>query len=983
MKATFGHSARTALRTVLAVALFATGLAGPVFPLVTGLTSTPEPSAVGGTVEVVLLVTNDGASDVDQMEPFIQVNLGDALLTPVTAPPAGPYTLMVGNSAAYTWTFDLVGNGLVEFTGTAVGNDTGTSLPIEAANTYVHTVGTRADILGFFSVFPAEIRAGDPFTIRLTLSNSGDEPAVFIVPELELVSGLTATILAGPVPSSTIVLWGFAPPAVFTWSCSVTGAGILGFSATGTGIRWYDFSAVSGSTTFEVSVLPRAGLSATLWASTASPSLGNWFYVIMTVSNTGKGPADVLVPFLDANVSAGVAEYILGPVPASATILQAGQGVAFTWTYSVTGIGDLAFTGTVTATDAYTGAAVGSATSFMSTAVTKGKLVTTVTATPNPALFGGGITVTMRVTNNGLASVTGITATMLVESGSSLLVPYRSPPAMGPLPLASGANTRFVWTYTAAGIGSVTFAATASGTDMSSGLPVWTTTLSGMSIVTGARLESLLFNLAFPAAPYGSWIDEVLMVYNAGTHPALSVTPDLEVTSLGSTVYLAVAPAAVTVNLAPGAYHFYTWTYSVTGAGQVDFSTTVTAVDQLSGYGISTSTAGSLYTRYRAILSCTTYVLPEPAFVGQTIATRTVVTNKGTETAWLISPTMRVLNGGQCVSLVTGPSMAIDIPPGMSTTMYWDHLAVKSGVFQYVTSMDGLDPAFGTLYAESGESVAILKPGALSATLSVVPSSVSVGQWIRVIYTVTNSGDAPVGVLNALEAVGPGAALLDFIDGPAWLPFMLAPGAATTFTWTWSVSGRGAGVAAFTVTGTGTDSALGLALSAPKTARLSIASPSLLSTSMYVLSATAKQGSEVTVLLTVTNIGEATATNVKATWFGSTLWDGSTPVAGPLPPGPVTLAAGQATTFSWTWRVATFPSLEFTASVAGRDLNTGYEISATAVTTPLGVSPAPFLLLSLVATPASPRQGDPIEVTVTVSNTGEAAANGVFPVLSG
>jgi hypothetical protein len=553
---------------------------------------------------------------------------------------------------------------------------------------------------------------------------------------------------------------------------------------------------------------------------------------------------------------------------------------------------------------------------------------------------------------------------------------------MGPVNLASGAQTRFIWTYTAAGVGAVTFAATAYGSDMASDLGVWTTTLSGMSVITGGRIESQLFNLAFPAAAYGSWVDEILLVYNAGSSPALTLTPELEVTSVGSTVYLAVAPTPSLVNLPPGAYHFYTWTYSVTGAGQVDFSTTVTAVDQLSGYSISTSTTGTLYARYRAILSCTTFVAPEPAYVGQVISTRTVVTNKGTGDAWLVDPTMTVLNGGQCVSAVTAPSAVLTIPPGESTTMYWDHLAVKTGVFQYVTGMAGLDPVFGTLYAESGESVAILRPGQLSATLSVVPSAVSVGQWIRVAYTVTNSGDAPVGGVWALQTVSPGFSLLDYIDGPSGAPFTLAPGSCTVFTWTWSVSGRGAGLAVFTVTATGVDSALGLTLTAPRTARLSIASPPLLSTSMYVLSATAKQGSEVTVALTVTNIGEAPATGVYPSWYGTAPGDGAVVVGGPLPAGPVTLAAGQATTFKWTCLVTSFPALSFAATVAGRDLNTGYEIGATALTTELGVYPAPFLAVTVAASPSSVRQGDAISVTVTVSNTGEAAAAGVLPFLS-
>jgi len=95
-------------------------------------------------------------------------------------------------------------------------------------------------------------------------------------------------------------------------------------------------------------------------------------------------------------------------------------------------------------------------------------------------------------------------------------------------------------------------------------------------------------------------------------------------------------------------------------------------------------------------------------------------------------------------------------------------------------------------------------PGAISATLTVSPSSQHVGWWFTAMLTVGNPGEFVMASLSPSIWVDSGAGLVDVISGPvpSGTPY-LPPGWTQTFTWTFSASG--VGTAGFTATVTGYD----------------------------------------------------------------------------------------------------------------------------------------------------------------------------------
>ena len=148
-------------------------------------------------------------------------------------------------------------------------------------------------------------------------------------------------------------------------------------------------------------------------------------------------------------------------------------------------------------------------------------------------------------------------------------------------------------------------------------------------------------------------------------------------------------------------------------------------------------------------------------------------------------------------------------------------------------------------------------------------------------------------------------------------------------TFTWTYSGTSAGPVVFTTTVTGTDTAFGAIVSSGP-----VTSIAVLVTTPGSLAASASApeqvsvGQWITVKLTVTSTGGA---EVSGTGVALAVEEGMGMVmSGPVPAEAVTIAAGSAQTFSWTYSVSGIGTHKFRVTAIG--VECGVSIARTAST---------------------------------------------------
>jgi uncharacterized repeat protein (TIGR01451 family) len=294
--------------------------------------------------------------------------------------------------------------------------------------------------------------------------------------------------------------------------------------------------------------------------------------------------------------------------------------------------------------------------------------------------------------------------------------------------------------------------------------------------------------------------------------------------------------------------------------------------------------------------------------------------------------------------------------------------------------------AFGSSPCSSGTQAKGIDAGfALAGPLSKLAVSIpalppaTMGQWVEVVGQVANTGTSAANNIYATLYVDP-ASKATCQGGPLPAgPVTINAGASAKFTWTYSVSGNG--VLLFTATATGKDAALGCALDAKGTSTLTAFLPAKLQASAAVSAPSFKQGSVITLTLTLTNTGEASALGVipLASFLPS---DAVTALTGPSPAGPATIAGnGAFTTFTWTYMVQKTGPVTFTVSATGTGQYSGGATGDGMSMPPIVILPSPHLTGTVGVSPASAKPGDTAVLTFTVSNEGAATATAVVPHL--
>ncbi|MEK7765986.1 MAG: hypothetical protein AAB368_07080, partial [bacterium] len=248
---------------------------------------------------MTLTVTNNGAADVAGVTASVTTYVGGALVELPAGPvPAAPVTITAGGGVqVFSWTFSVSGAGTIGLMGAVGGTVVGTGRLASASAAAAVTAIKPAVLTGALSVAPFPAAKGQWITVTLLVTNTGDQNALVVTPTLDLNAG-PAVYELGPVPASAGVLAAGGGSQAFVWTYSVSGAGLLEFTATAAGTDATTGKPVAGVAAISTPVflgacaIPAAGRSIERWAGDGNPTFG------------GDGSAALLAQL---NVPAGVA----------------------------------------------------------------------------------------------------------------------------------------------------------------------------------------------------------------------------------------------------------------------------------------------------------------------------------------------------------------------------------------------------------------------------------------------------------------------------------------------------------------------------------------------------------------------------------------------------------------------------------------------------------------------------------------------------
>jgi len=655
----------------------------------------------------------------------------------------------------------------------------------------------------------------------------------------------------------------------------------------------------------------------------------------------------------------------------------------FSWTYTGAKPGWVVFTTTVTGTDQVSGwpVALGPVISNVETIQTPAALAVTVTSSKAVACVGDDFTVTVRADNSGQAQANGVSVAVPWQSGAGSVAGAIGPTPAAPLSVPGGAWVDFTWTVTAATAGAVSFASTATGVDINSGLAVSAGPSSSGAVSLNLK-GSLETALSFFPVALSTAQDTivVLTVSNTGGGAVTGVVPDLIIDDGAGVLTYSSGPfPAPPVNIPGGGKVIYTWTWTGAAIGTAEFSATVTGADACTA--LTATATGTVAVQQAAALAAALNAFPSPRDTGQAFWVTLTVTNTGGATANSVNAWPFVISGagGLAKSPATPtPPLPMNIPGGSWVTFTWTFTGSLAGVSWLTTTVTGIDAnsaAALTFGPVASDQVTVQLPAVVDASIAAPAGAACVGESFQVNVTVSNTGGATAaGVFPAVPEVTGGGVVS--AAGPSPAAAQDIPGGGmVVFTWTYTAVSAGSATFSTTVTGTDANTGTVLTVGPLATAVLTLAQPGALIAGM-VSPAVISTGQSALVVLTVRNVGGSTVNGVTPELEEAPGAAAVSLSAGPWPAGGVNLAPGIAQVWTWTFTGAASGAVVFSATATGTDACT---FRAASANSPMLVQAAAALAGNFTANPDPLNGGMSTMVMLTVSNTGEADALAVVP----
>ncbi|MEK7476455.1 MAG: hypothetical protein AAB152_12605 [Candidatus Coatesbacteria bacterium] len=616
-------------------------------------------------------------------------------------------------------------------------------------------------------------------------------------------------------------------------------------------------------------------------------------------------------------------------------------------------------------------------------------LVAGITTSPaGPVDVGTQVAFSFTVTDTGGRAAVGIAATLMLSSGASAFEPLQGPWGSGPPDLISGASRTWTWTTTAIGAGTVQLTATGSGTDACSGSPVNGTSVR--TIQTGYRSAmGAYLTVTRTICGIGDWVKVDLSVTNGGAAGAVlnSVTATVYLSNWSVAEWIAGADQGLFTLNAGGGPQPFSWTFSVSGSmvPPETFYVTASGLDPVFGAMTATAT-GSAQLVNQARLSATLPVGGVTS-VGGVITVQAFVRNLGGSAAMAVTATILVATGGGTMAVSPPVPAVATIQAGAATLFTWTMTATGAGPGTFTVTVTGTDASvlgYPLTAVGIGGGTIQTPPNIVGRNFHPV-TTVEVGQSFLRLFSLTNTGQATAQGLQDLRTTFGTATAT--VAGPGTPQFSVTLTGFQTVVYSLTLTGVTPGTywQSRTVTGYDVNTGFTVTSGAIVSNMVTILQRPILTASTTAFrpgaGAQAHLGQKFLAMLTVTNTGGVTANGVSPGWFGYSTEGEASPVGGPNPAGPASLAPGASITFTWTMVGSAAGTLYLTNSVTGVSAMSGLTAySGPAMSNAIVLQP--LLSASVIATPSVINGGQTSLIRLTVSNTGASTAAVIMPYLN-
>jgi hypothetical protein len=746
---------------------------------------------------------------------------------------------------------------------------------------------------------------------------------------------------------------------------------------------------------FTVLTSPGGALAVTSVVVTpAAVNVGQTATVTATVASAGDAAVTNVIPSLPQSLTSpdgGAASVTDGPSPSSVATLAPNASTTFTWTVQATAAGQvdelgatvpLALPVTASGDDSFSGEVVQADTREGQLVVDEpAGLIATVVAGRTTVDVGQPVPVTFSVTNGGTASANlnppVPSASLAVAGGGSGSASCTAPSPAGVTTVGAHASRVFTWACTASAAGVLTLSGQVTGTDANTGGPLSATPTAAdtAAVQTPAALSATLSIQGNPAAVnVGQTLTVRLTVSDGGTASAhvTGVTP-----AFGDAASCSAAAPDPPAAVPGGGSVQFSWTCTPAAPGTLSLGATISGTDD--------NTAGAL----TATSNVVNVLVQLPAsLVGVTSASRSTA-----DTGQVVGVTLRLVNGSgvaaninavapqvlpastaQATCGAAAEPLPIVLAGGASTTFTWSCTPSAAGALVLgatVTAADANSPTTAVPVTITTATVTVQAPASVAVTSLVVDrSTVDTGQGAVVSLSLRNSGgaDARVTITPTAAPTGPSCT-------PAPSAAQILAGGGGTLGVSWTCTSASAGAFAYGATISAVDVNSGATTTPAATAvPVTVQTPAALTGALSLPRATLDTSQGVTVTLTITNHGGASA-SVSAVAPGVTAGSGAVSCpAGPSQTLPLSVPGGGAVSLTWVCTGTSPGTASLLAGVTARDENDGGAVNATAA--PLGVTvqvPA-ALTATLVADRSTLGVTQSVNLTLTVQNVGGGSA---------
>ena len=558
-----------------------------------------------------------------------------------------------------------------------------------------------------------------------------------------------------------------------------------------------------------------------------------------------------------------------------------------------------------------------------------------VTASPNGYSFG---TVAMgsTVTENEMltnADVNSVTISQMTVIGAGFGVVNLNLP----LTLAPGQTTTFGVTFSPSALPGTDGAVVLTVNGVSNAVYLGYSGSGGSTVVPAVVTPSPA-SLTFSNISTGQTSSQTVTLTNTG---GVSTTVS-QATASGTGFSIAGFTAGT---LLPGATMTFSVTFAPTAAGS--FPGTVTVTSNASNPSVSIPLTGTAVPPPAVLTASPTSLTYTNVTVGQTSSQTETIKNTGGTNATISA--VAESGAGFSVSGITTP---VTLTPGQSTTFTVKFAPTSASTFSGTVTVtsNASNPSLAIALSGTAEGA----PAVLTASpTSLTYTNITTGQTSSQTETIENTG-ATSATISAVAVSGTGFSISGITP-----PVTLTAGQSATITVKFAPTSAGTFPGTVTVTSNASNPSLAIALSGTAVTPATLtASP----TSLTYTNITVGQTSSQTETIKNTGGTSATISAVGETGAGCII-SGITP--------PVTLTAGQSTTFKVTFAptsVGTFPG---TATVTSNASNPSLSIalSGTSVATPAVLTASPTSLTYTNIT-----VGQTSSQTETIKNTGGTSA---------